>query len=318
MKILFVTSTRVGDAILSTGLLDRLIRENPGARVTVACGPAAASLFEAVPGLERLIVLDKMAFSLHWLRLWGLTVGQFWNVLVDLRNAPLTYGLPTRKTFRIGRDKSDDHRLVQLARVMHLDRPEPPTCWLSRDHKTLAKSLIPSGTPVLALGPTANWIAKTWPPERFIELVERLTGESGLWPGARVALFGADHERVSVLHLIEAIPEDRRIDLIGRLDLLGVAACMTRCTFYVGNDSGLMHLASAAKIPTLGLFGPTPEYHYFPWGDHCAYVRPPMAWDAMFPENFDHRNTGSLMGPLSVDLVEEAAKKLWEKVCHDG
>ncbi|GAB6053692.1 glycosyltransferase family 9 protein [Magnetospira thiophila] len=317
MRILFVTSTRVGDAILSTGLLESLIQRHPGARITVACGPAAASLFEAVPGLERLIVLDKMAFSLHWLRLWGLCVGHYWNVLVDLRNAPLTYALLAGKSFRMGRDKSDDHRIVQLSRVLRLETPAAPTVWLSEAHLNMAKSLIPSGTPVLALGPTANWIAKTWPPERFIQLIERLTGKEGLWPGARIALFGADHERISVLSLISAIPEARRIDLIGRLDLLGVAACLTRCSFYIGNDSGLMHLASAAKVPTLGLFGPTPEYHYYPWGDHCAYVRPPMAWDKMFPENFDHRNTGSLMGPLSVDLVEEAVRELWEKVGHD-
>ena len=69
MRILFITSTRVGDAILSTGLLDYLITQYPGARVTVACGGAAATMFKAVPGLERIIVLDKMAFSLHWLRL---------------------------------------------------------------------------------------------------------------------------------------------------------------------------------------------------------------------------------------------------------
>ena len=42
MRILFITSTRVGDAILSTGLLDHLITKHPGARITVACGSAAS------------------------------------------------------------------------------------------------------------------------------------------------------------------------------------------------------------------------------------------------------------------------------------
>ena len=97
MKLLFVTSTRVGDAILSTGLLNKLIRDNPEVRVTVACGPAAAQLFEAVPNLDRIIVLDKMLFSLHWLRLWVLCVGSFWGLVVDLRNAPVTYLLFRRK-----------------------------------------------------------------------------------------------------------------------------------------------------------------------------------------------------------------------------
>ena len=65
MRILFVSSTRVGDAVLSTGLLDHLIDTHPGARITVACGPAAADLFRAVPGLERIIALEKMVGSLH-------------------------------------------------------------------------------------------------------------------------------------------------------------------------------------------------------------------------------------------------------------
>ena len=56
MKVLFVTSTRIGDAILSTGLLEHLRAEHPDLEVTIACGPAAAPLFEALPGLRRIIV----------------------------------------------------------------------------------------------------------------------------------------------------------------------------------------------------------------------------------------------------------------------
>ena len=41
MRILFVTSTRIGDAVLSTGLLNHLLRAHPHAKVVVACGPAA-------------------------------------------------------------------------------------------------------------------------------------------------------------------------------------------------------------------------------------------------------------------------------------
>jgi len=93
MRILFITSTRVGDAILSTGLLSKLIADNPEAKITIACGPAAAPLFEAVPKLERIIVLNKMIFSLHWIAMWWDAVGKFWDVLVDLRNSPMSVPL---------------------------------------------------------------------------------------------------------------------------------------------------------------------------------------------------------------------------------
>ena len=45
MRILFITSTRVGDAIRSTGLLSKLIADNPEAKITIACGPASVPLF---------------------------------------------------------------------------------------------------------------------------------------------------------------------------------------------------------------------------------------------------------------------------------
>ncbi len=318
MRILFVTSTRVGDAILSTGLLAELLRRHPGARVTVACGPAAASLFRAVPGLERLIALDKMVLSLHWLRLWSLTGWRLWDVLVDLRNAPLTHAVPAKRTYRLGRDDGETHRVVRLSAVLGNAPGLAPTVWCADADRAEAARLIPDGAPVLALGPTANWIAKTLPADRFAELARRLTGPDGPLPGGRVALFGADHERPSVQGLIESLPADRRIDLVGRLDLTGVAACLRRCALYVGNDSGLMHLAAAAGVPTLGLFGPTPEHLYAPWGPRADLVRPDRPWHALFPETFDHRRTGSLMGPLDVDRVEAAARALWARCRRDA
>ncbi len=127
MRMLFITSTRVGDAILSTGLLDHLFGEHPEARVTIACGPAAAPLFEAVPNLERIIVLDKMLFSLHWPMLWSACAGRRWDDLVDLRNSPMFYLLRARRRWRIGRSRQPVHRLRQLAEVLGLsDRPPAP------------------------------------------------------------------------------------------------------------------------------------------------------------------------------------------------
>ena len=165
MKLLFVTSTRVGDAILSTGLLDRVIENNSDVKITVACGPAAAPLFEAVPGLERIIVLDKMLFSLHWLRLWLLCVGRFWDLVIDLRNAPVTYLLARRQRRGMSSDGSGLRRVERMTRVLDLDHTPAPKLWTADVHQDFACSAIPDGGPVLAVGPTANWRAKTWRPE---------------------------------------------------------------------------------------------------------------------------------------------------------
>ncbi|MBL6931958.1 MAG: glycosyltransferase family 9 protein [Rhodospirillales bacterium] len=319
MRILFITSTRVGDAILSTGLLDHLIRQHPGAKITVACGGAAASVFEAVPGLERIIVLDKMAFSLHWLRLWGLCIGRIWDVVVDLRNSPMYFVLPARKRWRIGRAQRVEHRVRQLAAILDLaDTPPAPHLWLTEGIKARARGLVGEGARVIAVGPTANWRAKTWRAENFVELIERLTGPSGIIPGGRVAIFGRDDERPSALSLIEAVPAERRIDLVGHLDLLEAFACLKCCDFYIGNDSGLMHLAAASGIPTLGLFGPSPKELYAPWGDFCDVAATRVPYEEIFPPNFDHRGSDTLMDSLTVDDAEQAARGLWNRAQAEG
>ena len=144
MRILFVTSTRVGDAVLSSGLLSYLIDSYPGARITIACGPAAADLFRSVPGLERLIVLEKMIGSLHWLRLWVLCVGIWWDLVVDLRNAPLTYFLPASTQRHLRRNQKLEHRLIQISSVLGLEtNPRTPRLWVSEADLISAKKLIP-------------------------------------------------------------------------------------------------------------------------------------------------------------------------------
>jgi ADP-heptose:LPS heptosyltransferase len=73
--------------------------------------------------------------------------------------------------------------------------------------------------------------------------------------------------------LLAALPE--AIDLAGCLTLPEAAACLARAALYVGNDSGLMHLAAAAGAPTLGLFGPTPAAEYAPVGRCTGIVLAP-------------------------------------------
>ena len=309
-SILFVTATRIGDAVLSMGILGRLVQDNPGARVTVACGRAAAPLFDAVPGLERVIILDKKRYSLHWLGLWAECVGRIWSVLVDLRNTPMSYLIPAVRRFRMGR-KGAGHRLERYAQVMGItDEVPTPKIWITDAHRATADRLMPKGRPVLAVGPTANWQGKTWPQDRFSDLVARLTGDQGILPGAAVAVFGHETERDSVQGFLDSIPEDRRIDLVGRISLLEAYACLERASLYVGNDSGLMHLAAAAGVPTLGLFGPTQDQLYGPWGAHCRVVRGAGFLES-FPENYDWDNSPSLMETLTVDAVADAARDLW-------
>lgn len=314
MRLLFITSTRIGDAVLSSGLLSHLIDHNQGLRVTVACGPAAAPLFEAVPGLERVIALNKRAFGRHWLALWRQTATRWWDRVVDLRGSALAYVLPHRTHVIFRGDERPLHRVVQLAAAAGIVPPPSPTLWTTPRHDAEAARLLPPGAPVFALGPTANWRGKEWPVENFIELVSRLTSGVGPLQAARIAVLGAADERSTAQRLLDAIEPARLVDLIGRIELLTSFAVLRRCAFFVGNDSGLMHLAAAAEIPTLGLFGPSRDVHYAPWGRLTATVRTPESFERLISTpGYDHRTTGTLMRGLSVDTVEAAARALWAK-----
>jgi ADP-heptose:LPS heptosyltransferase len=143
-----------------------------------------------------------------------------------------------------------------------------PTVWYSEADRARAAGLLPEGTPFIGLGPTANWPGKVWPPERFVELFRRLRSDA--LPEARPVIFAGPgaFEAELARPVLDALPD--AIDLTGRLSLPQAAACLARCALFVGNDSGLMHLAAAAAAPTLGLFGPSPVDEYAPAGRRTA------------------------------------------------
>jgi heptosyltransferase III len=314
MDILFVTATRIGDAVLSTGLISYLIDRHPDARLTIAAGPVAAPLFAAVPHCERVVIVEKRRWSLHWLPLYGAVARRRWDLVVDLRGSGLAWMLRAGERRVMAKGSDGEHRVRQLGRLFGLDPPPGPWLWTSPAHDRAAAALVAAGGPVLAIGPAANWRGKQWRAERFAELARRLTAIGGLLPGVRVAVLAAGHEREQARPLLEAIPEDRRIDLVGRTDLLTAAAVLRRCALFIGNDTGLMHIAAACATPTLGLFGPSPSSKYAPWGPRAGFVCSVDPPETMFGPGFDHRTTDTLMDGLSVDAVEAAACRLWHSV----
>jgi len=314
MHILFITATRIGDAVLSTGLLSHLIDRYPRGRLTIAAGPVAAPLFDAVPGLRRLVVLRKRRWSSHWLLLYATIAAQRWDLVIDLRGSALAWMVRAGERKVMAKGDPREHRVRQLARLFDLDPPPAPRLWTAPQHERAASTLVPPGPPILAIGPAANWRGKQWRAQCFAELAVRLTATKSLLQEFRVAVLAAQDERAQAAPLLAAIPHNRRIDLVGRVDLLTAAAVLRRCAMFIGNDTGLMHIAAASGTPTLGLFGPSPVAQYAPWGRYTACARSKDRPEEMFGPGFDHRTTGTLMDGLSVDSAEAAAHQLWQSV----
>lgn len=303
MKILFITSTRIGDAVLSSGLLHHIEQSYPAAKVTIACGPLVVSLFEGCPFVEAIIPLKKEPYNGHWIKLWKRVIGTRWDMVIDLRNSAVSRLILARNRYIFGShiDKAQ-HKAEQNAAVLRLSDVPAPKLWFTAAQEEKAAALIPDGTPVLGVGPTANWIGKTWPTERFIEIVRYITDVH--MQDARIAVFGAPGEEEDALRVLHSIHEDRRIDCIAKGSPGDAAACLARCDFYIGNDSGLMHCAAACGVPTLGLFGPSYDEVYRPYGQD--FIRTPETFDELIdfegydPKTLDH----SLMMPLTVDDVK--------------
>jgi heptosyltransferase III len=276
--ILFITATRIGDAVISTGLLDYLRHRWPEARFTVACGPLAAGIFERMPGLDGLILMPKRKRDGHWFALWAQVVRRRWDLVIDLRGSTTAWFMLARQRIvllggrRLG-GRRPGLRLQHLADRLGLHPPPLPVAWTSEADRTRASVLLPGGLPLVGLGPTANWAGKVWPPERFVALFRELQVRSVA--GARPVIFAGPGETEATLSrpVAAALPE--AIDLSGRLTLPEAAACLSRLTLFVGNDSGLMHLAAATGVPTLGLFGPSPVEEYAPSGRRARFVVAP-------------------------------------------
>jgi len=272
MRILFITSSRIGDAVISCGILEQLRVDHPGARITVAVGVVAAEVFARLPGLERLIVFDKERFDLHWLRLWTRLVPIVWDIIVDVRGSGMPIFLLARRSKKMVRGgRRPGRRYEQLAAAMGFSPPPLPVTWTSAADAARAAALLPSGL-YIGLGPTANWDGKIWPPERFVAVYGALAEKM---PGARAVVFAGPGaaERALAAPVLAAIPD--AIDLVGTLSLPEVAACMRRIRIFIGNDSGLMHMAAASGAPTLGLFGRSRADEYAPAGPRTAVAIAP-------------------------------------------
>ncbi len=319
MKLLFVTSNRIGDAVLSTGILGHLVDQHPGLAVTVACGPESAPLFEEVPGLERLIPLPKRTWKRHWLGLWTSCVGTYWDLVVDIRRSVIGWSVLHRRSMAMPRDARNLHRVRLLGSMLGLsDAPPAPRLWTGPEHQARAAELIPDPG-ALALGPTANWPGKIWPADHFVDLARRLTGPAGPLEGRPVAVFAAPHEAGGVRDVVRGLQGGKVIDLTGRTGLLDAAACLKRCALFVGNDSGLMHLAAAAGAPTLGLFGPSRPELYAPWGDRTAVVRTQESYEALMARTGpDGAVRDTLMRGLTVSRTAAAANALLSSVAEAG
>jgi len=116
------------------------------------------------------------------------------------------------------------------------------------------------------LGPGSQ--SRTWPPERFAELAERIIEHHK----AVVIAFKGPNDELLSSEFWRRVRSTRVIPA-PNLTLPQLAALFSRCHVLVSSDTGPMHLGAAAGVPTLGLFSVSRPDHYHPLGASSRYVK---------------------------------------------
>ena len=155
--------------------------------------------------------------------------------------------------------------------------------------------------------------AKEWPPERFRELIPRLQQEKS--PGSlEILLFGSAKEREKISQIAAGTAGGDGIrlhNLAGQLSLRQTIEAISICRLFIGNDSGLMHIASGLNLPLIALFGPTQPHKTGPLNKNSRVLHHPVACAPCLyrdcPLNHDNH---ACMKTITVDEVVAASRQL--------
>lgn len=273
-RILLVSLSNIGDAVLTTPCLQALHQRYPAAVMDIVVDPRSQAIFSACPYLGRLFVLDKKGGWRGRVALMMLIRRQQYDLALDLRSDWMLYFIRARRklgklSIRAGCDLHSAEKHVAALKPLDIQMTPETRIWINPRDRRFAQVLLGgwSERRILALGLGANFEGKIWPVAHFITLVNMLADS---FDG--VLLLGNQQDASRA----EAFSEGCRLPVIhacGQCDLLETAALLEHAGLFVGNDSGLGHMASAMGTPTMTLFGPGFPARYRPWGPSAGWLQ---------------------------------------------
>jgi len=302
-RVLVIKPCCLGDVLMATPAVAALRTAWPAAEIHFAVGPWSRPMLEQNPHIDRLVDSGRVGSGPYGLRDWlalirRVRAGHYDVCLVLDRSArlalvPALAGVPQR----VGLDSEGRGffltQRVPVAGVQHEAdlylacvgalgistagaRLEFYPSAAARAH---AGAWEPAGSgpfvvvhPAGGQNPGMTLSAKRWPAERFAALIRRLVAERG----ARVAVVGGKEDIALAAQVCSlAATEPAPANLAGRLSFDELGALLQRAQFFVGNDTGAMHLAVAVGTPTVAIFGPSDPRQYGPYGPAHRYVWKP-------------------------------------------
>jgi lipopolysaccharide heptosyltransferase II len=141
-----------------------------------------------------------------------------------------------------------------------------PQLWLTPEEENSADQLLDQlgvqrSKSIVMLQPGARYWNKAWPPERFAQLADHLTAQYGCQ-----VLIGGSYQDIDLAQQIRQMTKSSPVIMAGRTTIKQFAAIAKKSALFVGNDSGAMHVATAAGTPVVALFGPSNPAEWGPRG----------------------------------------------------
>lgn len=299
MKILIRIPNWLGDAVMATYALEILFANFKDAHFYLVGSKASIALFTHYPNVStfedtskkggfRILNLYKLAKKIPPCTL-GITLqNNFLSALFLFFNgAKLRVGFSTEmRSFLLHQHPkkpkqiheamrfallittaikhyNQDSNLIEIPKKLYL---KPPFVQISLPH-TFANSKIAGINAGAAFG-----AAKRWEEAYFAKCIEYLIAQN-----YKILLFGVESENPINAAILELLPQELQhsqsiINLSGKTDIPSLIAYFSKLNFLLTNDSGPMHIATALKIPTLALFGPTNAQETAPFCSSNAHI----------------------------------------------
>ncbi len=277
-KILVFSFSFIGDAVLSTAVISPLRQRFPNAKITFLVGVRAFNLLAADPQVDQVLVYDSRDEHAGWrgkIRLIQFLRRERFDLIVDLRDSLWSRFVGGKHWGMRSRGKNT-HAATRYLDVLQrhgldVDGARPQLQFTAPNLEKRDAFLMENGVDrhqvLIGIHPGGNWVYKLWGPENFAQIADRLCEK---W-NAQVLLFAGPNERQLQAKVANSM--HRRPICVKEDDLCQVAGLIAACDFYIGNDTGPMHIAVAVGTPVVAIFGSTNHHRSGPYGEEHIVIR---------------------------------------------